>query len=94
MGLDEAAIAEIETEISGSLDAHPVVRGLRGARKARFPIPGRRKSRGGRAIYFIAVASDILFMMTAYPKNDRADLSSEQRRAILEALASIEGGEW
>jgi hypothetical protein len=35
----------------------------------------------------------MLFMMTAYPKSERDDLSPDQRRAILAALASIKGDE-
>ncbi|MBZ6416399.1 MAG UNVERIFIED_CONTAM: type II toxin-antitoxin system RelE/ParE family toxin [Methylobacterium ajmalii] len=70
-----------------------MIRGLRGARKARFPLPGRGKSGGGRTVYYVAVAPGVLFMMTAYPKNERDDLSPEQRKAILEAIASIKGVE-
>lgn len=93
MGLDAAAMREIETTILAAPDAHPMIKGLRGARKARFFLPGRGKSGGGRAICYVAVAPGTLFMMTAYPKNEREDLSPDQRRAILTALASIKGDE-
>ena len=93
MGLDDATMREIETTILVAPDAHPMIKGLRGARKARFPLPGRGKSGGGRTIYYVAVAPGTLFMMTAYPKNERDDLSPDQRRAILTALASIKGDE-
>ena len=92
MGLDDAAMREIEAAILVAPDAHPMIRGLRGARKARFPLAGRGKS-GGRTIYYVAVAPGTLFMMTAYPKNERDDLSPDQRRAILAALASLKGDE-
>lgn len=93
MGLDEAVVTEIEAMIVRAPDAHPMIKGLRGARKARFPLPGRGKSGGGRTIYYVAIAPGVLFMMTAYPKNERDDLSPEQRKAILEAIASIKGVE-
>lgn len=93
MGLGEQAQAEIEMMIVGAPDAHPMIRGLRGARKARFPLPGRGKSGGARTIYYVAIAPGVLFMMTAYPKNERDDLSPAQRKAILEAIASIKGSE-
>jgi hypothetical protein len=35
------------------------------------------KSGGGRTVYYVAVAPGVLFMMTAYPKNERDDLSPE-----------------
>lgn len=93
IGLDDTAMREMEGAIVAAPDAHPMIKGLRGARKARFALPGRGKSGGGRTIYYVAVAPGVLFMMTAYPKNERDDLSADQRRAILSALASIKGDE-
>lgn len=91
MGLDDAAMREIERGLLMAPEAHPVIRGLRGVRKARFPMPGRGKSGGGRVIYFVAVGAAI-YMMTAYPKNERDDLSPEQRKAILAAIEALKGG--
>ena len=89
--MDDAAMRAIEREISAAPDAHPVVKGLKGARKARFPRPGMGKRGGGRTIYYVAISLDRLYMMTAYAKNERDDLSTAQRRAIIEALESIKG---
>src|SRR3954447_24547286 len=91
MGLDDADMREIESTILAAPEAHPMIKGLRGARKARFARPGMGKSGGGRTIYYIAISSDRLFMMTAYPKNQRDNLSHDQRRAILRAIESIKG---
>jgi len=93
IGLDDAGMRAIEAAIVAAPDAHPMIKGLHGARKARFALPGRGKSGGGRTIYYVAVAPGVLFMMTAYPKSERDDLSADQRRAILAALASIKGDE-
>jgi hypothetical protein len=46
MGLDEDAMREIEAAIAAAPDAHPMIKGLRGARKARFPLPGSRQEWG------------------------------------------------
>jgi hypothetical protein len=91
MGFDDAAMREVEFMILGAPEAHPTIQGLRGVRKARFARPGRGKSGGGRAIYYVAVVPDRLFMLTAYPKNERDDLSPDQRKAILAAIESIKG---
>jgi hypothetical protein len=88
---DEGAMREVEEMILAAPEAHPMIKGLRGARKARFARPGMGKSSGGRTIYYIALTPDRLFMMTAYPKNERDDLSQDQRRAILRAIESIKG---
>jgi hypothetical protein len=92
MGFDDAGMRAIEAAILAAPHAHPVIRGLKGVRKARFARLGGGKSGGGRAIYYVALATDRLFMMTAYPKNERDDLSSDQRKAILAAIESVRGG--
>jgi len=88
MGIDEAGMTEIEAEIVGN-PTHPMIRGLKGARKARIRRAGTGKRGGGRVIYYVALGTDSFYMMAAYPKSERDDLSIEQRRRILAALESI-----
>ena len=78
----------IELDLVRAPEAHPVMRGLRGVRKARFALSGRGKSGGGRVIYYVSVGT-ALYMMTAYPKNEQDDLSPDQRKAILAAIDAI-----
>jgi hypothetical protein len=59
------------------------------ARKARVRRPGTGKRGGGRVVYYVALGADRFYMMAAYPKSERDDLSIEQRRRILAALESI-----
>jgi anti-sigma factor RsiW len=92
MGFDDRQMRDVEAMILAAPESCPVVQGLRGVRKARFARPGRGKRGGGRAIFYVALLPDRLFMMTAYPKNERDDLSSAQRKAILAAIESIKGG--
>lgn len=90
MGLDDRAMRVLELELVAAPEAHPVIRGLRGVRKARFALPGRGKSGGGRVIYYVAVKTAI-YMMTAYPKNEQDDLSPDQRKAILATIDGLKG---
>jgi hypothetical protein len=91
MGIGDTEMRAIEDNIRAAPNAHPMVKGLKGARKARFARPGMGKRGGGRTIYYVAISPSRLYMMTAYPKNEQDDLSTEQRRAIIEALESIKG---
>jgi hypothetical protein len=90
MGLDDVDMRGVEMKIVAAPEAHPVMVGLRGVRKARFSLPGRGKSDGGRAIYYFAVG-EAIYMMTAYRKNERDDLSPAQRKAILAIIESLKG---
>jgi hypothetical protein len=90
MGLNDQAMRRIELDLVAAPEAHPVIKGLRGVRKARFALSSRGKSGGGRVIYYVAVETAI-YMMTAYPKNERDDLTSDQRKAILVIIDSLKG---
>lgn len=91
MGFDSEGMHQLEMNIAASPEAHPILKGLKGVRKARFALPGRGKSGGGRLIYYFASGTTI-YMMTAYPKNERDDLSPDQRRSILAIIESLKGG--
>src|SRR5215470_18358486 len=88
MGIDEAGMAKIELEIVASPN-HPMIKGLRGVRKARVARPGTGKRGGGRVIYYVPIGTDTFYMMAAYSKNEQDDLSNEQRKRILAALETI-----
>lgn len=91
MGLGDRFMREIEAAIMVAPQAHPMIQGLRGVRKMRFKLAGKGKSGGGRAIYYVALTRSRLFMLVAYAKNERDDLSPDQRKAILKAIESIKG---
>ena len=56
-----------------------IVPGTGGIRKLRWGLEGRGKRSGARVIYYYHDPSMPLFALTAYAKNDRADLSQSDR---------------
>jgi hypothetical protein len=69
-----------------------VVPGLGGVRKVRFAIGSKGKRGGGRAIYFLLLREDTAVMLFAYAKNEREDLTAEQRKAALSILKEMNDG--
>lgn len=59
--------------------AGDLVQGTGGIRKVRWALDGRGKRGGARAIYFYHDADMPLFALTAYAKNERTDLSQQDR---------------
>src|ERR1700674_3792848 len=61
------------------LARHPVagdlITGTGGVRKLRWALQGRGKRGGARVVYFYHSTDLPLFVLTAYAKNERADLS-------------------
>lgn len=63
--------------------AGDLIQGTGGVRKLRWALAGRGKSGGERVIYFYYSADLPLFVLTAYAKNDRSDLSQQDRNDML-----------
>jgi hypothetical protein len=71
-----------------------LVPGTGGVRKLRWRLEGRGKRGGARVIYFYHSADIPLFALTAYAKNERADLSQRDRndfRQLTKLLAETYG---
>jgi hypothetical protein len=92
MGFEELEMQEIELAIRAAPEAHPMIKGLRGARKARVRRRGMGKRGGGRVIYYLAVRGQILAFLLAYPKNEKDDLTQDDRKAILRAIEMLTSG--
>lgn len=89
IGATNAEADAIDRMIAINPTAGDVVQGLSGIRKIRFALRNRGKRGGGRAIYFLMLADDAALMLTAYAKNEKADLSSEDRKALLALIKEL-----
>lgn len=89
IGATEADALTIEASIADQPEAGDVMKGLQGMRKIRFGFGGRGKSGGGRAIYFLMIADDVALMLTAYAKNEKADLTEDDKKALRALLKEL-----
>lgn len=69
--------------------AGELIPGTGGVRKLRWALEGRGKRGGARVIFFDHDADMPLFALTAYAKNDRADLSQQDRNAFKRLTAML-----
>ena len=81
--IDKMMPDESRQELVGFLARHPtagsLVAGSGGVRKLRWALQGRGKRSGARIIYFFHGMDVPLFALTAFAKNERADLSKKDR---------------
>jgi mRNA-degrading endonuclease RelE of RelBE toxin-antitoxin system len=59
-----------------------VIRGSGGIRKVRFGFGGRGKSGGARIIYLFSGEDLPVFLLAAFAKNEKSDLSPAERNAL------------
>ena len=71
---------------------HPIVPELAGARKMRWSGSGRGKRGGIRVIYFYVVAPGKILLLHAYAKNEKENVTDEEKRAIREAIQGFRSG--
>lgn len=77
--MDEAERMLLIDYLAYNSTAGDLVPGTGGVRKLRWALEGRGKRGGARVIYFYHDADMPLFALTAYAKNQRADLSQQDR---------------
>jgi len=68
--------------------AGSAIPGTGGLRKLRWVASGRGKRGGTRVIYFWHPASSQLLMLFAFGKNERTDLTAEQRKVLRQIVES------
>lgn len=75
------------------LAAHPLagdeIVGTGGVRKVRYGAKGRGKSGGVRVIYYFHDYEMPIYALLIYGKNERADLTAEQRKSAVAFAAAI-----
>lgn len=87
--LSEEEHADLITCLAGEPEAGDEIVGTGGVRKLRFGAMGRGKSGGVRVIYYFYDGSMPVYALLIYGKNERADLTPDQRKAVTAFAAAI-----
>jgi len=73
-------------------EAGKIVAGTGGVRKVRWGLAGKGKRGGARVIYYYHSERLPLFLLTAYPKNAKADLTQAERNAMKRLVQILVAG--
>jgi hypothetical protein len=73
---------ELIAFLAANPDVGDLIQGTGGVRKLRWGLKGRGKRGGARIIYFYRNTRIPLFVLTAFAKNQRTDLSQAERNSI------------
>lgn len=78
MGLTEDDYILLERSLLVNPQAGAIIEGSGGVRKVRFALPGKGKSGGVRVIYADMVIGKTTYMLYAYPKSTKENLSKKE----------------
>ena len=90
MGLTDEDLRRLENEILKDPSAGAVMQGTGGLRKLRFALDNRGKSGSARVCYVDIVLRETIFLITAYPKNEKENLSKAERNNIRTIIEHLE----
>ena len=87
--MSEAERQNMEAAIVADPGRASLIRGTGGIRKLRWKGSGRGKRGGIRTIYFHHVGPEAIYILTAYAKADRDELTAADRKALSRLVAAI-----
>jgi len=92
MGLDDEELRQLQETLLQNPKAGDVIRGTNGLRKIRIAFEGQGKSGSGRVAYVDFTVHETIYLITAYPKNVKDNLSKAERNQIAKMIVRLEHG--
>jgi len=92
MGLGDDELRQLQGTLLQNPKAGDVIRGTKGLRKIRIAFEGQGKRGSGRVAYVDFTVYETVYLITAYPKNEKDNLSKAERNAIAMMIAKLEQG--
>ncbi len=88
--MDDSEYAKLQLALVLRPDWGKVIPGGGGLRKLRLAGSGRGKRGGLRVIYYWQAADDQIWLLLAYPKSERDDLSHDEIRQLKRLVGEFE----
>lgn len=89
MDLSDEDLRRLEQEILHNPQIGKVMQGTGGLRKMRFAFEGRGKSGSIRVTYVDFVVFETIYLIYAYPKNEKDNLSKDECNNIKKMIDAI-----
>ena len=92
LGLSDEELFQLQKVLLENPKAGKVIRGTKGLRKIRIAFKEQGKSGSGRVAYVDFTVQETVYLITAYPKNEKDNLSKAERNAIASMIVHLEQG--
>jgi hypothetical protein len=87
--LSDEQLDTLKVALAADPEMGAVMRGTGGVRKVRWALAGRGKSGGARIIYFYHNDHMPLFLLFAYPKSERDNLTRAEQNTIKKLTTTL-----
>ncbi len=84
--MDDDSYAELQKLLVRKPDAGDLIPGSGGLRKVRWKIEGKGKRGGVRIIYYWMTSNDQIWMLYAFKKATKSDLTPDQLKTLREIV--------
>ncbi len=90
MGLNDNDLRFLQKELLCNPNSGDLIQGTSGLRKLRFAFNGKGKSGSVRVCYVDFAVYEKIYLVTAYPKSEKDNLSRGERNNIAKAIKELE----
>lgn len=90
MGLTDADLKALQEELTVNPSGGSVIQGTAGLRKIRISIGNKGKSKSARVCYVDFVIYEKIYLITAYPKKEKDNLSQNEKNNIKKLIHLLE----
>lgn len=90
MGFSDEDLKYLQEELTLDPCKGPIMQGTGGLRKIRISLEGRGKSGGARVCYVDFAVYEKIYLITAYPKNEKENLTQSERNTIKTVIKKLE----
>lgn len=90
MGLTDDDLRRLQYELLADPQKGDVMQGTGGLRKLRFAFEHRGKSGSSRVVYVDFAFYEKIFLISAYPKNEKDNLTQAERNNIKKMIELLE----
>lgn len=81
--LSDDEYSKLQRELVANPGAGTIIPGCQGLRKLRWNTPGGGKRGGLRIIYYWYITEEKLYMLFAFKKSERVDLTKDQKKILI-----------
>lgn len=90
--ISDSEYKEIQEHLRTFPTAGDIIPGVGGIRKLRWTAKGHGKRGGMRLIYYYIYKQSQIYMLSAYPKNTKDDLTQHEKKYLKKLIEGFENG--